>query len=92
MSFGSVSAATATLKENRNLKKSQRDKFKSKNRVGIYAKEKGESLKFKEISDEELEVIKNKIHLKLKENQKRQLKLLVISTIIGLLVLVWIFN
>ncbi len=92
MSFGSVSAATATLKENRNLKRSQREKFKSKNRQGIYSEEKGEPLKFKEVSAEELEIIKKKNHLKLKANRKKQMILLFVSAVISILVVIWIFN
>ena len=91
MSFGFVSAAVATLKGNRALKRSQKNKFKANNRNGIYSEEKGEKLEFKEVSEEELILIKQKIHQKLKENQQRQFKILLVSIVIDILVLFWIF-
>ncbi len=58
----------------------------------IYSEEKGESLKFKEVSEEELEIIKKKIHFTLKKNRKKRLVMLFISAIISILVVIWIFN
>lgn len=45
--------------ENENLKPSKKDKFKSKNRKGIYVKDKGEKLIFKTVSKEKINKIKN---------------------------------
>lgn len=93
MSFGgSVAGMISALKGNKSLLgKAKKRGFKSNNRNGIYSDQKGESLEFKEVSEKELKIIKEKIHLQLKENRLRQLKTLLVSFVVGTIILLWVF-
>lgn len=91
MSFGgSVSAMIKSLKDNRSLLE-RNGKFKSNNRNGIYSNEKEDKLEFKEVSEEELFLIKKRIHENLRRQKRKQVNILLFSILTTILILTFIF-
>ena len=91
MSFGgSVSAMVQMIKENRNLLKGKkRNKFRGNNRKTIYSKEKGESLKFKEVSNSELDRIKEKNRKRIRKEEVKLIKIASTAAILLIILLIY---
>lgn len=84
MSFGSMSSANNSLKNNRALRSSKNDGFKSNNRDVSKGSGKKTMLKFKEVSEEELEKIKLKIRKKASRDRVQLISIAVALTVIVL--------
>ena len=85
MSFGgSVAGMLTALKDNKSLLgKAKKNGFKANNRIGIYSGKKGKKLEFKEVSEEELEIIKLKIRKKILKDKRINNLILTFSIVIG---------
>lgn len=90
MSFGGVSAMIRTLKENKSLT-NRKGKFKANNRKGIYSTEKEDKLEFKEVSEEELFLIKKQIHENLRKQKRKQVGILIFSILTTMIILMIVF-
>ena len=82
MGFGSMSGANSSLKYNRSIKRKHRKGFKDMD--ADLTRSKKEALQFKEVSDEELEIIKLDIR---KKGKIYRTKILVITLVLTVLVL-----
>lgn len=92
MSFGgSVSAMIKSLKDNRSLLE-RNGKFKSNNRNGIYSDKKEDKLEFKEVSEEELFLIKKRIHENLRKQKRKQVNILLFSILTTIIILTIVFH
>lgn len=82
MSFGSMSNANSSLKYNRSIKRKHRKGFKDMD--ADLTRSKKEPLNFKEVSEEELEIIKHNIRLKVKKDRIQLWSATIILTVIAL--------
>ena len=78
------------MKQNRAQRPSNRSKFKENNIDGIYTK-KQDGLKFKTVNESELDIIKQKIKVKAKKEQKKNAILLLIISLTVISILVGLF-
>ncbi|MCH4824597.1 hypothetical protein ML462_15595 [Gramella lutea] len=95
MSFGAghVQDMNNRLKQNRANKPSNRAKFKENNREGIYSKkQQTDKIKFHQVPKEKLERIKEAIRIKSKSEKLKQIKILVISLIITVIMMIAVFS
>ena len=82
MSFGSMSSANSSLKYNRSIKKKYRKGFKDID-SGLTRSQK-KPLKFKKVSDEDLEIIKFNIQKKAKKDRIQLATIVIVLTAIVL--------
>jgi hypothetical protein len=77
------------MRQNRSMKSSNKQKFKSNNRDLDFKKGNSKKLEFKKVSDKELERIKFKIRQKAKAERKRE-KIIFISIILIISIVIYI--
>ena len=81
------------MKQNRALRPSNRSKFKENNRDEIYSSDKEKNrLKYKTVSEKELNEIKKRIRERAKSDQKKELIIYGILFIFTILALIGIIN
>ncbi|PHR72935.1 MAG: hypothetical protein COA67_04315 [Lutibacter sp.] len=87
MGFGSMSGANSSLKYNRSIKRKHRKGFKDMD--ADLTRSKKDPLKFKEVSEEELEIIKQNIR---KKGKKSRIQILTITIVLSSIVLFGIYK
>lgn len=80
MSFGSMSGANSSLKNNRDSRRAKKDGFKANNRDVSNSNGSKTELEFKKISEEELERVKENIRKKIKREKTITISLTVFFT------------
>lgn len=84
-----MSSANSSLKNNRDLRRSKKDGFKANNKDVSNGSGKKTMLNFKEVSEEELEIIKLNIRKKAKRDR---IQLISITAIISVIILFGIYK
>lgn len=90
--MSSISGMNISKKYNESIRTSKRKKFKSNNGNGIYSNEKEDKLEFKEVSEEELFLIKKRIHENLRKQKRKQISILLFSILTTILILTIVFH
>ncbi len=79
------------MKQNRSMKTSKRQKFKSNNRDAIFNNNRKEEGMFREIPERDLEKLKNEIRQKTKQQQRKELLLILTTMFIVLLTVIILY-
>jgi predicted nucleic acid-binding Zn ribbon protein len=77
------------MRQNRAMRSSQKDRFKSNNKNLSYSKGKSHKLNFVEVSDEKLEEIKRDIRVKAKQERRKEIILFLIVCLVIILA-IWL--
>lgn len=80
------------MSQNRAMRNSQKDKFKSNKKDLINSKDKPRKLNFIKVSNEKLEEIKSEIKLKAKKERRKEIVLTLIVSIVISLGIWWLYN